>query len=309
MDHLGELAAVGTALCWTGSSLFFGLASRRVGGLGVNQLRILAAVPALLLLHLLVQGSLWPADLPADRFRALCLSGIVGLVLGDIGFFYALAVIGPRISSVLMATWPSMALLLAWLLAGEAPAGQELGGVLLTMAGVVLVLLRAREGSAWNAHLTPRRRALAVLGALAGALGQAGAVVLARPAMAVGADLPDGVAPLSATLVRMTAACVGIFAVGLLRGRALAFRGVLADGRASAAAAAGTVFGPIVGVWLSMTAVRFAHGTGAAAALMATTPIWMMPVAWLVYRARIGWLGAVGTVLTVGGAGLLLWRA
>ncbi len=49
MQNLGEAAAIATALCWTGSSLFFGYAGRRVGSLAVNQFRILVAVPVLLL--------------------------------------------------------------------------------------------------------------------------------------------------------------------------------------------------------------------------------------------------------------------
>ena len=70
------------------------------------------------------------------------------------------------------------------------------------------------------------------------------------------------------------------------------------------AAALGAVFGPIGGVWLSMVARTRAEETatvGVASALMATTPIFMMPVAFLVYRAPVGWLGAVGTLLAVGG--------
>ena len=70
------------------------------------------------------------------------------------------------------------------------------------------------------------------------------------------------------------------------------------------AALLGAAFGPVGGVWLSMVARRHASDAGIAAALMATTPIFMMPVAALLYRARIGWLGALGTVLAVVGVGV-----
>ncbi len=305
MLHLGEYAAIGTAMCWTGSSLFFGLASRRIGGLPVNQFRILLAVPLLALLHLLAAGAVWPA-LPTDRLLQLGASGIVGLVLGDMGYFYALAVIGPRIGSVLMATWPAMALLLAWATLGETPVSVELLGMLITGLGVMLVLLRGREGSAWNADLTPLRRTLAILGALLGALGMAGGFALARPAMQPGPDLPDGVSGIAATQVRMTAACLGIFLVALLRRQGAAFLAVPRDRLALRHTLIGMLFGPLLGVWLCMIAVRHAESTGTAAALMATTPIWMMPVSRLVYGARIGWVGLLGTLVTVAGAVLLL---
>ncbi|MBK8096408.1 MAG: hypothetical protein IPK26_04830 [Planctomycetes bacterium] len=84
MPWAGELAALCTALCWSGSSLLFALATRRVGGLAVNQFRLLLAVPFLLGLHVLLLGRVWP-ELPGDRLWLLSASGLAGLVVGDIG--------------------------------------------------------------------------------------------------------------------------------------------------------------------------------------------------------------------------------
>ena len=55
-----------------------------------------------------------------------------------------------------------------------------------------------------------------------------------------------------------------------------------------------------------MTAVRYATHAGVAAALMATTPLFMMAVSRLVYGVAIGWRGIAGTVLAVAGAAVLL---
>ncbi|HLQ38607.1 MAG TPA: EamA family transporter [Planctomycetota bacterium] len=295
---VGECAALGTAVSWSISSLAFALASRRVGGLPTNQFRLLAAVPGLLLLHVVLLGELWPS-LPAGDLLLLGASGLAGLVLGDLGYFYALAVIGPRTSSVLMATWPGMATAIIWACGTETPSLQMAGGVAVTFTGVVLVLLRGRDGSLWNEAPSPRQRRLAIAGALLGALGQAGGSVLVN-IVAVRSTLPG----LSAALVRMVAAAVGIVAVAALRGEAKAWLRVLADRRACGGALIGTLFGPILGVWLSMVAL--AHSpVGVAATLMATTPVFLMPIARVVYGARIGVLGVVGTLLAVGGVALL----
>src|SRR5262245_33005426 len=80
MQHLGEAAAIATAISWTGSSLVFALATRRAAGLATNQFRLLAALPCLWLLHAGLEGAWWPA-LPGARGLQLAASGVIGLVL------------------------------------------------------------------------------------------------------------------------------------------------------------------------------------------------------------------------------------
>ena len=308
MLYLGELCAVATAVCWTGSSMAFAVASRAVGGVATNQFRLLVAAPVLLALAWLVTGSPWPVELPAHRLGLLAWSGVVGLVLGDAGYFHALATIGPRVSSVVMTLWPAFALALGTL-AGEWPGGREVLGVLVTIAGVVLVLLRSRESTAWRAGLSRRAWWSGVAGAVVGALGQAGGILLSRAAMAVGPDLPAGGVPLHATVVRMVCGAGVFFVVAAAQGRVTAAAQVVRDRTARRGALLGALFGPVCGVWLSMIAAHEARSLGAASALMATTPIFMMPAAAFAYRARIGWLGGLGTLVAVGGAMLCLTGA
>lgn len=309
MPYQGEILALLTALCWAGSSTAFAYASRAAGGLAANHFRLYAAVPVLMLLAVLTTGQWWPVDLPSDRMLLLLGSGLVGLVIGDVGLFHALAVLGPRVSSVVMSTWPAFTVLIE-MARGHWPHPMVFVGVAVTVLGVVIVLLRSRGGTAWNPDLNRRVWVTGLVGALLGALGQAGGIVLGRAGMAPAADLPQGVDPLLATVVRMVAAVVGVQLVLVCRRQPLAMVAVFADRRIVAMALLGAAFGPILGVWLSMSAAHHARDLGVAASLMATTPIFMMPIAALLYRARIGWLGLFGTLLAVGGAGLsFLFRA
>lgn len=304
MPYLGEICALLTAVCWTASSTAFAFASRAVGPNPANQFRLWAAVPVLLLLCWLTTGSVWPVAASGERHGWLVASGLIGLVLGDLGYFYALATIGPRISSVLMASWPAVTVLVE-AFAGRRPGLLLVVGIAMTMAGVGLVLLRNREGSAWQV-INRRQWWLGLGGALVGAVGQALGFVLAGYGMAPGPDLPAGVDPLVATVVRMLTAVVGLQCVLVARGTPLAARAVLGHGTALRAALLGALFGPVGGVWLSMLARRHSEDAGVAAALMATTPIFMMPVAYWLYRARVGWFGALGTALAVAGVALCL---
>jgi drug/metabolite transporter (DMT)-like permease len=69
--------------------------------------------------------------------------------------------------------------------------------------------------------------------------------------------------------------------------------------------ASGAFFGPFVGVSLSLVAV--AHTvSGVAATLMAMTPIFVIPIVYLVRGERVGVGGIGGALVAVGGAALLL---
>ena len=299
MSYLGEIAALATALCWLGSSLAFAVSSREAGAQPLNQFRLYAALPILAGLSLLVTGAAWPLGVGWSGLSALALSGVVGLVIGDFGYFHALATIGPRLASVLMALWPACTVAID-AACGDLPTGGQAAGVTLTVVGVSLVLARSR-GGAWRPGLTRRQWASGVAGALLGAVGQAGGFVMARSAM-LGADgVEVGVDPLHATVVRMVAATIGMQCVVSLQGRPFAMRKIWSSARAHRAAWIGALCGPVLGVWLSMVAGAHARDAGVAAALMSTTPVFLLPVAIWFYGAKVHAAGVFGTLLAVSG--------
>jgi drug/metabolite transporter (DMT)-like permease len=185
-------------------------------------------------------------------------------------------------------------------LLGRLPNGAMLLGIAMTMGGVAMVLLRSPDQKAWDPNLTRRQWWLGIGGALLGAIGQAGGFVLAGYGMAADGEVA-AVPPLLATVVRMATAVVGLQVVLQVQRAPLAAARVFGHGAALRAALLGAVFGPIGGVWLSMVARQQAHDAGIASALMATTPVFMMPVACLLYGARVGRLGALGTVVATAG--------
>lgn len=301
-----ELAAIAAAMCWTVSSLTFGLASRAAGPAAVNQFRLLAALPIMFALHAASTGVWWPDGVTGSRAAMLVASGVLGLAIGDLGYFHALALIGPRLASVVHATWPAQAALLAFAISGEQLRARQALGLAMTTVGVVLVLLRPRDGSAWRPDITRTQRWLGILGAFVAALGQASGMALSRAAMQSDDALPQGIPPLSATVVRLCAGTVGVFAIAALQRQSLAFLSLRAGGAPLRNTLIGTTFGPILGIWLSMVATRDAVDAGSAAGLMSLTPLFLLPVTRIAYGARITALSAAGTLLATAGAVVLV---
>ena len=305
MDYLGEIAGIATSISWTLCSLGFALAGRRIGAVAVNQIRIFIAVAILFAVHAATQGSLWPS-VSTDQLGWLALSGLLGLAIGDSFYFHSISVLGPRIGSVLMATAPVMCALLAWPVLGERLSGTGWLGMGLTILGVVLVVVDPRGEPTWEGDGPRGSRGFAVVAGLLGALGQASGLVFSKLGMAAD-EAHAALEPLPATVVRMAAGAAGVLLLALWGGQLRRTVSAVRDGRAMSATMFGVLFGPTLGVWMSMVAVKHADA-GVAATLMALPPVFMIPVARVAYGARSGRRAIAGTLLAVAGTAVLFLR-
>jgi drug/metabolite transporter (DMT)-like permease len=294
-NYFGEIAALGTSVCWTFTSIFFTLSGRRVGSVIVNQARLLLAVLFLSLAHLLAGGSWLPPQADLYRWFWLGLSGIIGLVLGDSLLFYAFVLIGARRSMLLMSLVPIIGAMIAWLFLGERLSAVEIIAIGLTVGGVAWVVSE-RENN--GRQLDRRQYWLGVLAGLGGAFGQALGLVFSKKGM-----LGD-FAPLSATLMRMLVAAAVIWGLALLRGRAGRTLGALTDRQAGPAILGGAIAGPFIGVWLSLIAVQLAP-VGIAATLMALSPILiLLPSVWI-FNDRVTPHSIIGTLVAIAGVAII----
>jgi len=299
---MGEIAGLATSFFWALTAIQFTLAGHRVGSRSVNRVRLALAAVFLSLTHLLVEGSLWPVQAGLHRWMWLGLSGVIGLVLGDGALFHAFLLIGPRRAMVLMTLVPVISAVTAWVLLGERLAPAEILAILTTVGGIAWVVSerkRAQESADPNPSDLRKNEALGVLLALCGAIGQATGLVVAKRGL-VG-DFPA----LSATVMRMITAAAVIWLLALLRGQAGASVGSLRDRRAALWMAGGAFAGPFVGVWLSLFAVREAP-VGIASALMALSPIILIPFDHWLFGEAITWRSVAGTLVALAGAAMIL---
>ena len=293
---VGEFAALGTALCWSFTAIFFAYSGRRIGSMTVSMSRLLFALLFLLALHLLIEGTLYPQNVEPFRWGWLSLSSVLGLVIGDSLLFYAFVLLGPRLSTLLMALVPIINTVAGWLLFAEAVTPREMAGIGLAVGGVVWVVTERRRDGTPDAD---RNYAVGLLCGLGGALGQAANLLTAKY------GLVDGFSTLSATLIRISVAVVLLWGLALLRGRVPSIVRSWGDRRALGALLGGTVAGPVIGIWLSMVAIQLAR-VGIASTLMALPPIFVIPLEYLFQRTPVSARSLAGTAGALGGVALIL---
>lgn len=292
--YAGEVAALATACCWTVTALAFEAAGRRIGSLAVNLLRLVPAFALLSMYGWIVRGLALPVDASAHAWLWLSVSGLVGFTVGDLCLFRAFVLVGARVSMLLMALVPPFTTVLGLLVMGEVLSPRQLVGMSLTVLGVASVVLERRPDAAGALRRLP---AGGVLLGLGGAGGQALGLVLSK----LGMGSYDAFA---ATQIRVIAGIVGFVVVFTIIGWWPRVRAALADRRGMAATGLGSVFGPFLGVSLSLVAVKYTQA-GVAATIMSLVPVLIIPASVLLFHDKVSRLAVLGAVVAVTGSALL----
>jgi len=285
-SHIGEIASLLTAICWTLSAIFFEKAGRRVGSLSVNIIRIFLGVIFLGITTLFTRGMFFPMDATPYNWFWLGLSGVIGFFLGDLFLFKSYIIIGSRTSQLVMSLAPMVTAVIGWFFLNEILSLNSILGIVVSVSGIMIAI----AGKRLKLNV-PRRGFLYALG---GMLGQAVGLILSKKGMG---DY-DAVA---ATQIR---AIFGFVSFALLVTFLKRWRRVLrtsSDGTVMKAITIGTVFGPFIGVALSLYAVQHTE-TGIASALMALTPIFIILPTAIMFKEKITAQQVIGAVISITGA-------
>lgn len=293
---LGEAAAVASALCFSVTSILFTSAGRSVGA----ALPMRAALPltwlALALVHWLYLGQPMPFDAGQQAWFYLGLSGIFGFWLGMVAVLQALVLIGPRLTSLVIAFAPVLATVFAWVFLGEQLEMLAVLGIVITIAGIIVVVA---DKSALKAAESRQALRLGIIMALAGALTQAISVLLARQGLATGID------PLSGNLVRISTGMASLWLWTIAHGQTRStLRAFAEKPKAFRMVAVGALFGPFAGALLVLVALQNAP-VGIATTLSNLTPIFLIPISYLAFHEVITLRAAGGTVVALIGTALL----
>jgi drug/metabolite transporter (DMT)-like permease len=309
---LGVAAGLSTAALWTATAVCFEAASKRLGSLAVNVLRLGLALVFFAVLALLRTHRLWAADLSSQAWFYLGLSGLVGFVVGDILLFQAFTLIGARLSMLIYASVPFMTAMAGFVFLDERMGGRAVAGMALTVAGIALAVAGGRSPVANDRGA---RRGIGVLMAFGGAAGQSAGLLLGKRG-AMGLD------SFAATQVRAFFGFAGFLVVAVAARQVGRILGLVKDAVAPTGLvdgdrarlrtlrvglgvlAIGTLLGPFLGVSLGLLSTQLLP-TGMASTLMSTVPILLIPLSALLFHERISPAEIAGALLAVAGVAVL----
>jgi drug/metabolite transporter (DMT)-like permease len=299
-SHLGEIAALLTALFWTVTSTSFEAAGKRIGSLTVNLIRLYMAFGIYTVYLWIVRGMPFPTDATPEAWLWLSLSGLVGFAIGDLLLFQAFVVVGARISMLIMALVPPITALTGWLILGETLTARDFLGMIMTITGVVLVIIKNEMPEIETGQKKKLKFSYPLVGillAFGGAVGQAVGLVLSKFGM-------KDYDAFAASQIRVLAGIVGFTLIFFFMRRWNRVWKAFKNPKGILFTGIGSVFGPFLGVSFSLLAVQHAE-TGVAATIMSIVPILLIPPAVLFFKEKVSAREIIGSLIAVGGVAIL----
>lgn len=305
--HLGEIISLIVAVSWTVTALFADKASHRLGSMTANVLRLTLAILFLGGLLWITVGHPYPVYANREAWIWLALSALVGYVFGDWCLFNCYLSIGARFGQLFMTLAPPMAAIAGWAILGETLTWKSALAMAVTLSGIAISILSKGVGPRVKLTL-PFKGVLLGLGAGAG---QGVGLVLSKVGLqhyteAIPADAPQAMAtmlPFASTMIRAIIGAAGFLALMALQKDLPRLKAGIHDKKGMGYALIMTLFGPVLGVSLSLMAVQYTNA-GIASTLMALTPVLILIPYAFIYKQRIKAREVLGVMVSMVGVAL-----
>jgi len=308
MQYTGEILALSVAISWTVTALFAEVASKRLGALNLNIIRMGLSLVLLAILLLGFTGSPYPLSASMQAWMFLALSGLVGYVFGDYCLFNSYIVFGSKMGQLFMTLAPPIAGIASWMMLSESMSWKSWLAMTVTLTGLAISIL-AKDGEKHTFKVKiPVKGIILGLGA---ALGQGVGLVLSKRGLECYAnslppDAPQSMMtmlPFAGTYIRAIFGLAGFLVMALCSRTMGRLSLAVRDRKGMGFALGTTFFGPFIGVSLSLMAVQYANA-GIASTLMALTPVFIIIPYSLIYKQKVTFKELVGTIVTFSGVAM-----
>lgn len=304
-------AALLAALLFSISAICGYRSSKQIGGAEANFWRICTAAICLAL-----WAHLFGTGLYGAAFTLFVVSGFFGIGLGDTGYFQALPRLGSRRAVLLTQCFiPLFAILIEWLWLGTRLTGIELLCIATILTGVAIALAPGD-----HAKILPRQLWLGISFCAFAGLCSAFGAVLSRKAYFVAHDAGEFPDPGTTGYQRVLGGLLipAIILIVAKSRSAHAHGGIFEEKTFHVSREKWKRIWPwvlgnsLAGQTLGVTCVQWAlekTPTGIVMAVVATTPLILLPMTRIVEKEKIGIRSLVGALIAVAGVtGLAVFR-
>ncbi len=291
---LGELISLGTAFFWTFTAIGFENAGKRVGSLPVNIIRLVIGMVLLTSTIFIMTGSFIPIGVGAYSWNMLLISGVIGLVIGDLFLFQAFVDIGGRISLLIYCSVPIMTAILGYFIFDEIFDFLTILGMVITLSAISVVVLSKRsEKKTFEPHVIK-----GITFAFIGAVAQSFGLVFSKLGMG------ESLGAFEATQMRVIAALFTfIIYISIKKEWGNVF-GALKDKVAMKYVIIGSIFGPFLGVSSSLLAMRYTT-IGVSTTIAQLNVILIIPFSIWLFKDKVKIIEIIASVAAFSGVVLL----
>jgi drug/metabolite transporter (DMT)-like permease len=304
-------AALLAALLFAVSAICGYRSSKQIGGAEANFWRI-----ALATFCLALWAHIFGTGLFGAAFPIFVASGFFGIGLGDTGYFQALPRLGSRRAVLLVQCFiPLFAILIEWLWLGTKLTGVELFCVAVILIGVALALAPGD-----HAKIPPRQLWIGIFATVFAGFCSALGAVLSRKAYFVAHAANEFPDPGTTGYQRVLGGILipAIILIVVKSRSARAHGGIFEEKTFHVSREKWLRIWPwvlgnsLAGQTLGVTCVQWAlekTPAGIVMAVVATTPIMLLPMTRIVEKEKIGIRSLLGALIAVAGViGLAFWR-
>ncbi|MDO4461486.1 MAG: DMT family transporter [Bacteroidia bacterium] len=310
MPHLGEILALATAILWTTSAIIAERAVKRVGALNANIFKMALSLLLIIICLFVYTGTPFPKYTNSTTWIWLCLSSMAGYVFGDMCLFTCYKQIGSRFGQLFMTIAPLSAALFGWFLLGESLTLMGYIGMTLTIVGIMISVFNRQMGDDGQKHTRLKLPLSGVLCGIGAGVGQGVGLVLSKQGiLEYEALIPQDdtsamqTLSMSATFIRAFCGVIGFTIILLIKGDRKNFIPSVCHTKTLLLLVGATLFGPFIGVSLSLEATRYAS-VGVTQTIMSISPILIIIPAILFFKQKVTLIEVIGALISVAGVAL-----
>jgi drug/metabolite transporter (DMT)-like permease len=292
-EILGYLFALTSAFLWALVAIFYKNIGRKVSSAGMNIGKSLVATLCLAIV-LFIRG-FEPID--TKTLFLLIMSGILGISLGDTFFFMALYRLRPSMAVVMTTLIPVLTVLFSVLFLNEHFSIKCWAGITLTIIGIAIVLSKN------NPDFLGKKNSLSgIIYGLLTSFCCAASIIFSKCALV-------SISALEASFIRHIAGLLLLMMWGIASSNLKSWlKPLQTDMSLIGKLFFASFLGTFLGTLFCLLGLKYAPAT-IATVLNSTSPLFILPLSYIILKERIANNAIIGSMLAVAGVCLVLMES